>query len=125
MSLVPPPPASLVWLRDEAGLRPPAIARLVGVAPDADARWCADSWAPTADEVPLLSAVAVVRSRACARMPDAPARRRWWAEGQRELGWTSPAELLRRGKLGEVLVLLSTPQSKGHSPPGVRWGRQP
>lgn len=100
-------PVELAWLRDEAGLRPPTIARLVGLTPDAYARWCTGVWAPSQADVPLLPAIASAHARACAAMPDPQARSRWWLGGQRELGWLSPAELLRRGKLGEVLLLLA------------------
>lgn len=101
-----PAPGELAWLRDEAGLRPPAIARLLGVAPDAYARWCTGAWAPTPADVPMLPAVTALYARARATMPEQRTRTRWWVEGQREVGWLSPAELLRRGKVGEVLLLI-------------------
>lgn len=97
----PAPPAAIAWLHDEAGLRPPAIARLLGLTPAA--------WTPTPEDVPLQLAVAAVDARARAAVPDARARRIWWGDARREVGWVSPAELLRRGKVGEVLLLFSTP----------------
>lgn len=111
-----PPP--LAWLWEEAGLRPPAVARLLGVAPDVLARWGAGagapgSWAPAPTEVPLLAALAAVQARVAAALPDASERVRWWAGGRRTLGWLSPAELLRRGKLGEVLLLVADPGAFG------------
>lgn len=100
-------PSDVRWLYDEAGLRPPAIIRVLGVTPTAFACWCAGAWAPTPTEVPLLAAVATVQAHVNRALPDQRARCRWWAQGQRVLGWLSPAELLRRGKIGEVLLLVA------------------
>lgn len=100
-------PPALAWLRDEAGLRAPAIARLVGLTPDAYVRWCAGAWVPSPHDAPLLPAIAAVHQRACTAVPDLRTRCGWWVVGQREYGWLSPAELLRRGKIGELLILLA------------------
>ena len=58
-------------------------------------------------EASLVTALAGLHERVVARYPDERARRWWWADARREAGWLSPGELLRRGKLGEVLLLLA------------------
>lgn len=99
-------PGVLAWLRDDAGLRPPAIARVVGVTPIAFAQWTAGVWAPSDVDVPLLGVLAHLHAQVSRRLPDARSRRRWWTEGEPALGWRSPAEVLRRGRMGELFVLL-------------------
>lgn len=98
-------PAPLAWMSDEAQLRPVAIARVAGLTADAFDRWTRGAWTPMAADVPLLPALLEMHIRLVARYPNAQARRAWWCEARRAFGWLSPAELLRRGRIGEVLLL--------------------
>ena len=100
-------PRALAWMRDEASLRPVAIARVVGVTPESLAWWAWGTWIPEDREVPLLAALTRLHATACAHRADLRERRTWWGTSRRELGWISPAELLRRGRIGEVLLVLS------------------
>ena len=104
-------------MRDEAMLRPCAIARVAGLTPQRLASWVWGTWTPGEGDVPLLAVLTRLRARVAADYPDAQARRRWWCQARRELGWLSPAELLRRGRVGEVFLLLDTENDAADSLP--------
>ena len=112
-------PPVLGWMQHEAQLRAPAIARLAGLSREALAAWARGDWQPVAADVPLLPALLELHVRLLVRHPNRAARRRWWCDARRELGWLSPAELLRRGKIGEVL-LLSPEGAEDTTPNGTR-----
>lgn len=114
-----PPPC--IWMRAEAQLRPVAIARVAGITSSTLAGWARGDLHPAAADVPLLPALLALHARLVRGYPDPADRRRWWCTAWRTLGWISPAELLRRGRIGEVLLLPlaspSTPWQEGSDGP--------
>lgn len=99
-------PAEAVAALLDAGLDPPAIARLTGRSARTAERWVSGQTSPRGEGRERLSAVNAVLEALAAAMPGADAGD-WLQRPNVELDFDAPADLIERGEAKRVLALLT------------------